>query len=310
MADDSGYFDYFDETEKYFNSLPNTSFEPAKCFFCRNSQKSETTKLFTRTSLVISKCRCGLVFNSYQPTDSALEKFYTNSDAMSKWSEIKQTKQEFERQSKKFSEALIYIFNRPKLVESLLDYGCGNGFLLSLIAASHPETELTGIDLSQVALDKITNPAIEKICGKDIPDKKFDVITCFGLLEHMKHPDHFLKAAREHLLPGGLVAACVPNVESEVVERLGAQAATFCPQHLWYFSENTLARLFTESGFKPAYLYSIEEERVPIAKKISLLHPYNPAPEWCYAHNLFRPEFKNILKNMKGYKLVMIGKKT
>ncbi|MHA2279726.1 MAG: class I SAM-dependent methyltransferase [Promethearchaeota archaeon] len=76
---------------------------------------------------------------------------------------------------------------------SALDVGCGNGQLLKWIRHVKPEVKLHGVDISQVALDKITlcNIALKQGEAQDLPypDDQFDLVICTDVLEHLPEDD-------------------------------------------------------------------------------------------------------------------------
>ena len=86
--------------------------------------------------------------------------------------------------------------NRPSLefilakidpdARTLIDLGCGNGFLLKRIKERHPNLELTGFDIK----DEDENGDIYSYLKGNIeklpfPDRSFDVVTCSHTVEHL-----------------------------------------------------------------------------------------------------------------------------
>jgi ubiquinone/menaquinone biosynthesis C-methylase UbiE len=70
--------------------------------------------------------------------------------------------------------------------QSLIDVGCGNGFLLKKVKERHPNLQLTGFDIK----DKDDNGATYKYVKGNIEkmpfaDKSFDVVTCSHTVEHL-----------------------------------------------------------------------------------------------------------------------------
>jgi 2-polyprenyl-3-methyl-5-hydroxy-6-metoxy-1,4-benzoquinol methylase len=69
------------------------------------------------------------------------------------------------------------------------------------------------------------------------------------VLEHVLEPAEFLRQARLLLQPGGVCFVLVPNIESLATRFLGGKYRYVLPQHLNYFSIQTLRRLATQEGF-------------------------------------------------------------
>jgi 2-polyprenyl-3-methyl-5-hydroxy-6-metoxy-1,4-benzoquinol methylase len=113
-----------------------------------------------------------------------------------------------------------YVLNKLGAYEfhSLLDVGCGDGRFLFEARERFPRCELTGIDISERAINfaKILSPdvryVIGDITGKSL-DVEFDVITAIEVLEHIPPealPD-FLKATQDFLKDAGLLVITVPS---------------------------------------------------------------------------------------------------
>ncbi len=90
---------------------------------------------------------------------------------------------------------LLRLLKRPLRGKTVLDIGCGTG-RLSLMLAQRRAT-VTGLDVSPAMLDFCAAEAkrrrlrnrLELICAPahniPCPSRKFDIVVCFGLLEHL-----------------------------------------------------------------------------------------------------------------------------
>jgi ubiquinone/menaquinone biosynthesis C-methylase UbiE len=84
------------------------------------------------------------------------------------------------------SEKMIKIIvHEVKLSKSVLDAGCGKGYLLSRIRETYPEIKTTGFDFSNVLLDK-SIPFFEgNISNIPFRNQSYDTVICTHTLEHV-----------------------------------------------------------------------------------------------------------------------------
>ena len=94
--------------------------------------------------------------------------------------------------------------------ESLLDVGCGTGFLMELLIKQRP-AHYCGADLSdemiRVAKEKRIDGAEFVVSSADklpYPDETFDIVTCSQSFHHYPYPEKAMLEAKRVLKPGGL----------------------------------------------------------------------------------------------------------
>lgn len=298
---------YENNVSKHFTV--QNSFEAVLCPLC--GVKKNTLELFKKDSMRVVRCECNFIYNSNQPTKKTLDSFYSSSKAMSNWVKIKKTDHEETRQIEKFGRTIEQL--KAKKINSLLDLGCGNGKFLSMLRKALPKARLVGVD-QNVASASMAASSFASIVNEDFYsflDSRgdyFEAISLWGVLEHVKDPIGLLKKIKLRLAGPKILIICVPNVESEVVERLWSECFTFCPQHLWYFSKSTLERMLHLSGFVMDSSFTIEPENLPIQKKKIGVSPYEALPEW--AHDKFLSQSvlesveSRVLYHSKGYKII------
>jgi len=100
--------------------------------------------------------------------------------------------------------------------KSLLEIGCGTGYVLSAIAESFPNATLAGSDLFVAGLGFAATrlPAVRFIqmdARKSPFAEEFDVIGAFDVLEHIKEDELVLTQMRDALRPGGFIFLTVPQ---------------------------------------------------------------------------------------------------
>lgn len=94
---------------------------------------------------------------------------------------------------------------------SILDVGCGGGILCEAMAKSG--AKVTGIDAESAAIDiaqehaKNNHLNIDYLCTsvEAYQSKRFDVITCMEMLEHVDNPELVLKHCKRLLKPKGFL---------------------------------------------------------------------------------------------------------
>ncbi len=94
--------------------------------------------------------------------------------------------------------------------QTLLDAGCGEGFVADIILKAMPAAQITGFDVLEdsVKQAQLRNPrasfAVGDIYNIEFADDSFDVVYCFEVLEHLHEPDRALRelarVARQHVL--------------------------------------------------------------------------------------------------------------
>lgn len=299
---------------EYFDDLNDDAFEPSYCIFCNPS--TYRYSFFHKRTMRVELCDCGFVYNNRQPKQEILNDFYKKSDAMKTWSEIKVSHSQKKRQDEKFDLTVSFLKER---IESICDIGCGTGYFLSKL----PDTmERIGVDTHKESLRHAKKYGIDTYemgidewltkCKKE--GKKFDAVSLWGVLEHVKKPIEILEKCRDIINRDGYIITCVPNVDSAVVRRFWKETFTFQPVHLWYFNHNTLIRAYKEAGFNYCDSWTIESEVKPLMRGLQGFGPYEPLPRWLeekvMTEETLTKMHKEIILTSRGYKIVAIGRKT
>ena len=135
----------------------------------------------------------------------------------------------------------------------VLDVGCGRGTLLDTLARQGYEAH--GFELSADAA-KGLNPKIELRTGPDLraanyPERWFDAVVIWHVLEHLPEPRAVIEEAHRILKPGGLLVVAVPNYSSW--QSRWAECDWFhldLPRHLFHFPVAGLKQLTESCGFE------------------------------------------------------------
>lgn len=102
---------------------------------------------------------------------------------------------------------------------TILDVGCGPGFLLTCLEAWFPGVGLIGLDandrLLQIAHDRCKSARLLKgdACNPPLEDQSVDVVFALHVVEHLPVPSEFFAQTRRILRPGGLLIIATPNAD-------------------------------------------------------------------------------------------------
>ena len=104
-----------------------------------------------------------------------------------------------------FHVRLIKKYVLRKAPQTILDVGCGSGYLISLLDKLIVDKDISGIDIDPPEMNncKFTkNNNIEFFKGnindsiKDIKDNSYEMVICTHFLEHIENPDFLIREMR------------------------------------------------------------------------------------------------------------------
>lgn len=154
----------------------------------------------------------------------------------------------------------------------VLDVACGEGYGCASIikgGASH----VIGVDISEEACRHArARYGVEAITGSaeeiPVPDQSVDVVTTFETIEHLPHPERFIKECARVLPPGGRLILSSPNRD------LYRKRNGLNPFHCSEMSEQEILALLDQD-----FLVDGVYGQYPELQPAGLIHP----PLWPYA---------------------------
>lgn len=124
----------------------------------------------------------------------------------------------------------------------ILEVGAGKGAFSAYLDSG----TYTGLELSQSAIDTarqqgvpLLKETIEEHCQRG---EKYDAVVSFQVLEHVAHPDTFLRSCVDCLKPGGVMIISVPN-EDGFLGKAVNNCLNMPPHHVTRWSERTLRQV-------------------------------------------------------------------
>lgn len=151
---------------------------------------------------------------------------------------------------------------------NILDLGCHGGTLSNFISKLSKNNRIFGLDISENAINYAIkkHPHIEfKVQdlnnGIPYPDKKFDAVTCFDVLEHVFDPLKLINETKRVLKDGGYFIVDIPN-ETLLFRVIWffwtrMKGKVWRDVHINHFSPGDMENLLEKNGFA-----KISEEKI------------------------------------------------
>lgn len=220
------------------------------CYLCNSTNLKELDGIVRdKPEIKILKCgNCSLVFlESFEHID---DNHYEDSKM---FDDVDNKKKEIHLKENKIDNKRREVFIKNNFPEnlSILDFGCGNGDFLNLIESY---TNLThGLEKDINYFKKFSHLENIKLYS-DIPVlQKYDIITLFHVLEHIKNPIETLKQLSQHLTATGKIVIEVPNSNDALIslyDNKQFKRFTYWSNHLYLYNNENLKSLLEKSDLK------------------------------------------------------------
>ncbi|MFN7707210.1 MAG: class I SAM-dependent methyltransferase [Sphingobacteriia bacterium] len=233
-----------------------------RCILCKTTAPQEMPE-YAGDGLV--RCqKCGFVFCQRIPTEAELIAHY-GTYSRSEWiSPITLSR---------YNE-LLKKFETYRKNNRILDVGAGNGHFL--YTAKQSGWEVYGTEFTDEAIRLCRQKGIQMHQGKLDPKNyagEFDVVTSFEVIEHINDPAEELQKFRQVLRTGGLVYITTPNFNALARNMAKSDWAIIeYPEHLCYYTPQTLKQAFTQEGFEA---YRIQTTGIDLSRRKSLKKTQN-----------------------------------
>jgi 2-polyprenyl-3-methyl-5-hydroxy-6-metoxy-1,4-benzoquinol methylase len=213
----------------------------SNCLLCNSPQLVEL-KGYEKDYLV--KCRkCDFVFSKRIPTEKELQDNYaqySRNDAISPIT------------IKRFHE-LLDVFEKYRKTNNIIDVGAGDGHFIA--EAKKRGWNAYATEYEDRAVELCRSKGIIAHKGKLSPANyqagMFDMIMSSEVIEHINNPIEEVQNFHTLLRKGGLAYITTPNFNAISRHYLkGEWNVIEYPEHLSYYTPNTIEKLFTAQGFK------------------------------------------------------------
>lgn len=232
------------------------------CNLC-NSKKHKKRKGSVRDNKnleIFECCDCGLVFLSQD--NHIDETFYENSNMHQSFDFNKWRNETLTDDERRFE------FLKNSLVnKTVLDFGSGNGGFLKL--AKNISKSVLGVELEKAIIPYYKEENIHLENNIDNIKNKFDIITSFHVIEHIKEPLDILEKLKNLLEDDGKLIIEVPNANDALLtiyENEAFSNFTYWSCHLYLYTQHTLNILAKQAGFKVEFIKHIQ--RYPLSNHL------------------------------------------
>jgi len=195
--------------------------------------------------------RCGLVFSTPTPTQAELDAYYGGSEGEG-WDgriEVEPERMAERLERKRASNELDYALlaanaELPERPRRALDFGCGIGGWLDVLAADGWETAGIEPGARAAAAVEERHRLLEQIPA----EPSFELVVVQHTLEHLDDPLAMLRKLGAATVPGGLVYVSVPNLPR--LPEHGDFDYIASDKHISSFTHDSLRALLALAGFE------------------------------------------------------------
>ena len=211
---------------------------------CNICASSVDTLLLTKDDCNVYQCaKCGLAFTHPQP--EALDEQYDSG-----YFDLYRKRHDFRLRRGDARLRRIELIREPG---RLLDIGCSLGYFVE--AANARGWQASGVEISSYASEEARKLGLDVKTGvlEDVgyPDKSFDCVTMWDVLEHVPDPTKHMLEVRRVLADGGLVVIGTPNMGHSLFKMKRERWRHLKPrEHIYYFRRSSIASLLWKTGFE------------------------------------------------------------
>ncbi len=274
-----------------------------KCVIC--GEKKWRNK-FNRLATEFVECtNCGLIRTEPIPSFEQISDHYNKKFVTGNYELLQRYDSDYETIYRQFLKFTTFYSRNPQ-GQRLLDIGCFTGQFLDV--AKHAGFLTHGVEYQSEAARIANEKHDGRVhCGQiesyyEAPSKSFDVVTLFGVIEHLTEPDNTVRIIAKLIKQGGIFIIQTPNTASFPARLLGKWWPAYAPvEHIHYFSPRNIKILLERHSFRVVKL-------VTHWKKLPVAYVYNQFQN-------FGPEFYKFIskvipfvpKNVLNWKLPFYG---
>jgi SAM-dependent methyltransferase len=185
------------------------------------------------------ECECGMAFVNPMPLESAVPDLYPKDYLKDK---------DQESMSPFYARMAGLLPNHPG--GALLDIGCGRGDFIHYAATKGWNVQ--GVDALDWEGRRPVPIQVGDFLHMDFAERRFDVITAWAVLEHVRKPSAFFEKASSLLKEGGSFIFVVPNFSALGMRYSCSQDV---PRHLHLFTPRAVEQHLRRCGMRTCAIF-------------------------------------------------------
>lgn len=242
-----------------------------ECVICKRTEYRLTGKRPRNRQLAdIVECKsCGHIQMFPLLSEEEFAKEYAEDRSVRKGVSNEEGESDYAKMCTKFSEwtkqHVDMYWDKLQKHKKVLELASGYGFFAELCNGKQDRNfTIEGVEIGDYRLQHYGGGGVYNIdfLKEKVPEDmigKYDLIICMHLLEHLTDPVKYLRNIKPLLSEKGEVLFEVPNLHCFLTELSPAYGEyIYMCEHVSYYYEATLRRLFERAGYKVKKVYTRE----------------------------------------------------
>ncbi len=222
------------------------------CFVC-NTKKFET---ITAKEATMHQCKnCGSMWQFDLKQEESYKAIYNEHYYKKIWGWRKETDHLVAQSKYHVSKKFIHLLQQYKQDGTVLEVGCGLGYLLSLLQRDAFCYDVYGIEISDFAKGISEQRIGEGRIFSSLADLKkkqlkFDALLLFDSMEHIPNQEQLFKDFDTLLADDGIVLVIMPDASSWIARIMGKYWIEYKKDHVLFYNKKSFSQQLEKKGYQ------------------------------------------------------------
>ena len=233
--------------------------EPIACPLC--GRNNTPRRIGARFGMVVSVAECPpcrLAYQTPRPSEAATAAYMNW-----RWDSGDRYVADTPGKRKSAQRQMASVRKAHPSVRSLLDFGAGSGAFVR--AAKDAGVDAIGVEQSESAIE-LAQEFYDVQLLRDLPDARYDVVTLWDVVEHLRDPVAVLGSLRERLHEGGSLIMATGNYECWQRRIAQDDWGLYLLDHHFYFTPTSLDTVCRRAGYAGFKLLDVNHARPPLRR--------------------------------------------